>query len=141
MKKSKRAIKEVFKNKEFRNVLSRYFSGDMDTYDVDDLQIDSWGTIIHRFDMDKEGAEKFAALAHEEDTTMIDITYNDDSEFLGIVVRKNKGALLKWLLDIIGYEDWEDLTGIKFDPTKYDTYSEYVTLNSDEEADSKKGWE
>lgn len=138
MKKSKIAIKEVFKNKEFNNLLSDYFDGDLEINNIDSLQLDSWGMIIYEFDMDKAGAESVYALEFEKETEAIDMTFKDDSEFTIITVREEKAKLLRWLLKTIGYNKWSDMGG--WDPTKYPIYSEYVTMNSDTEADTKKDW-
>lgn len=131
MKKSKRAIKEVFKNSDFRMLLTDYYDGDLDPNNLEDLTMDSWGMIIYRFDMDKPGAEKMNELRFDKKVTAINITYKDDSEFSAISVKEEYGALLRWLLDLIGYEDWEDISD--FRPNNYDTYSEYITMYGDEE--------
>lgn len=135
MKKSKRAIKEVFKNDDFRMLLTDYYKGDLDPHNLEDLTMDSWGMIIYRFDMDKDGAEDMIRLRHDKEVTSINITYDEDTNFSAITVREDKGALLIWLLDLIGFENYTDMDD--FDPNNYDTYSKYVTLHSDDEEEEE----
>ena len=62
------------------------------------------------------------------------MTYKKDSDFTAITVREDKGTLLRWALNTIGFNKWSDMS--EFQPTDYDVYSEYVTLHSDDEVEN-----
>lgn len=124
MKKSKRAVEEVFKNKEFTEFISAYFDGDFDPYKPEHWILDSWELAYHRFDMTPIGAESMKAL-DEKDSYAINITQKNDDYFTALSVKRAKAGLLLWLLDIVGFEDYQEMK--KFDPYDYDLFNEYIT--------------
>lgn len=126
MNSSKRVIKEIFKNKEFLELVDDYFKGDIDPYDPQNWIVDSWGMEVYRLDMDENGAREMKTLMNRK--FALNITHDADTMFSAIVVDKNKAALLSWLIDTIGfdYENMED-----FDPYDYDTFSEIITMYGD----------
>lgn len=128
IKKSKKAIRYIFEDKYFPNVIKRLEDGLIDPYDVYSWKINpSWGLDTYHFHMDKNGAEKVNKLKNSA-SFVLNITEKDDSEFIIIMINKEYGGLLVWMLDVIGFENYEDIKN--FDPYKYDVFNEYITKNN-----------
>ncbi len=133
MKKSKKAIEELFRNErdsnEFLDFLKEYFSGELDPYKPKNWVIYEWDTFIGIYDMDMQGAERMKSFNREKDFAF-DITENfDDDSFHSIVLNKDKAGLMMWMMDIVGLK-YKDM--VKFDPYKYDAFNEYITMYGDD---------
>lgn len=127
IKKSKKAIRCVFEDKYFPNVIKRLEDGLIDPYDVYSWKVNpGWGLDTYHFNMDEEGAEKVNKLKNSA-SFVLNITEKDDVKFNIIMINKQYGGLLIWMLDIIGFENYEDIKN--FDPYKYDVFNEYTTRN------------
>ena len=126
MKVSKRAIKELFINNEFATLLKNYFAGDFDPWGYEHWMPVTWGPSISSHSMDMNGAKKMKRLAQPEDAYAINITQPDDNVFSAIVVDDIYGAVLRWVLDLIGfkYEEMKD-----FDAYKYDDFNMWMTTH------------
>lgn len=127
MKKSKRAIEEIFEEKEFAEFMSAYFDGDFDPYKPEHWILDAWWLAFHRFEMTKFGANEMRELDNDKSNFAINITQKDDDDFKALSVRKSRGGLLLWLLDVVGFKDYEEIKN--FDPYDYDTFKEIITTN------------
>lgn len=126
MKSSKRAIKEIFKDKDFVDIMDRYFKGEFDPYKAENWIIDEWEFTFMRFPMNKFGARQMLDVAESEDEFAVSLTYKDDSDFTAISVKKKYGGLLLWLLDTIGFENYQEIE--KFNPNDYNVYNELKTM-------------
>jgi hypothetical protein len=43
------------------------------------------------------------------------------------MINKEYAKLLQWMLDLVGRNNYEDLSS--FDPYKYDVFNEYITMH------------
>jgi len=125
VKPSRKVILEMFKDKHFYKFIHSFFKGHINPYEMTTWRINpSWGLDVYAFNMDEEGATKAKRLAHDSASFTVNLTEKDDDKFMIMMINKEYGGLLLWMLDLmdVKYEDAE-----KFDPYKYDVFNTYIT--------------
>ena len=126
IKKSKKAIRYLFEDKYFYKFIDQYFNG-IDPYDPTSWKINpNWGFDVYYFKMDEEGATKVNHIKNNSGSFSLNITQKDDNMFQILLINKEYGGIIQWILDIVGlkYEDMKN-----FDPYKYNVFNEYITRN------------